>query len=248
MDLDLLTAVYLIVGGFVAGFINAVAGGGSAITLPLLVEFLGDAGVANGTNRIAILLQNLSGVTRFQRSKKVPWAEIRPLFIPTIIGAVAGAAVAVRIDPLILKRVFGVVILLVALSVLLNPSKWADDERNRLQEPWRSLVYLGIGFYGGFVQAGVGFLFITSLIMFGGMNLVTGNAAKLTLIASYTVLALATFVWAGQVHLLAGLVLSIGTMAGAWVSAHVAVAKGSAWVRWMLVVAAVVAAGRMLLT
>lgn len=247
-DLDLWTAVFLVLGGFVAGFINAVAGGGSAITLPVLVEFLGDAVLANGTNRIAILLQNFSGIARFQKSKKVPWAELRPLVLPTMIGAIAGARLATTIDPDLMKRLFGIVILLVALSVVVKPAKWEGDGRNRLHEPWRSIVYLGLGFYGGFIQVGIGFLFIAALVMFGGMNLVTGNAAKLVLIAAYTVIALGTFIWAGQVHYVAGLVLAVGNMSGAWVAAHVAVEKGTGWIRWALVVAAVVAAGRMLLT
>ena len=115
-----------------------------------------------------------------------------------------------------------------------------------MREPWRFIVFLGIGLYGGFVQAGVGFLLIAALVVFGGMDLVNGNAAKLALIASYTVLALGTFIWAGQVNYLAGLVLAIGNMSGAWVAAHVAVEKGAGWIRWVLVVAAVVAAVRML--
>ncbi len=246
LDLDLWTAVFLVVGGFAAGFINAVAGGGSAITLPVLVEFLGDAVLANGTNRIAILLQNLSGITRFQKSKMVPWAELRPLVIPTMVGAVVGARVATTIDPAVMKRLFGIVILFVVVSVLVKPSKWEGGGENRLREPWRSVVYVGLGFYGGFIQVGIGFLFIAALVMFGGMNLVTGNAAKLTLIAAYTVVALGTFIWAGQVHYLAGLVLAAGNMSGAWVAAHVAVEKGAGWIRWVLVVAAGVAALRML--
>lgn len=248
IDLDLWTGVFLVVGGFAAGFINAVAGGGSAITLPVLVEFLGDAVVANGTNRVAILFQNLSGVTRFHQSGKVPWAQLRPLIIPTVIGAVTGAQVATRIDPILMKRVIGIAVLFVAASVLVKPSTWEGDGNNRLHEPWRTVVFLGLGFYGGFIQTGVGFLFIGALIVFGGMNLLTGNAAKLTLIASYTFLALATFIWAGKVHWVAGFVLAGGNMAGAWVAAHVAISKGTGWVRWVLMIAAIVAAARMLLT
>lgn len=245
VDLDLVTAALLVGGGFLAGFINAVAGGGSAITLPILNELLG-ASMANGTNRIAILLQNVSGVTRFQRSGKVPWAQLRPLFLPIMAGALAGARVATLLDDAAMERVFGVVVLLVALSVVVKPARWAGDGVDRLGGPWRFVVYLGIGFYGGFVQAGVGFLLIAALVVFGGLDLVRGNAAKLTLIASYTVLALGTFVWAGQVNYLAGLVLAIGNMSGAWVAAHVAVEKGAGWIRWVLVVAAVGAATRML--
>ncbi len=248
LHLDFWTGAFLVVGGFFAGFFNAVAGGGSAITLPILVEFLGDAVLANGTNRIAILIQNISGVTRFHRSGKVPWRELRPLVLPTVIGAVIGARFATLTDPAVMKRVIGVAVLMVALSVLVKPSKWEGDGRNRLHEPWRTIVYFGLGLYGGFIQTGIGFLFIAALIMYGGMSLVTGNAAKLALIASYTVIALATFILAGEVHVVAGLVLATGMATGAWVAAHVAVKYDTGWIRWVLVVAAVVAAARMLLT
>jgi uncharacterized membrane protein YfcA len=246
IDLDLLTAILLVVGGFAAGFINAVAGGGSAITLPVLVELLGDAVLANGTNRIAILLQNVSGVTRFQRSGKVPWKDLRPLILPTLIGALVGAWLATLVEPEVMERVFGIVVLLVALSVVFKPSRWEGDGVNRLRGPLRFVVFLALGLYGGFVQAGVGFLFIAALVVYGGMDLVTGNAAKLTLIAVYTAFALGTFIWAGQVNFLAGFVLAAGNMTGAWVAAHVAVEKGAGWIRWVLFAAASIAAVRML--
>ena len=136
-------------------------------------------------------------------------------------------------------------LLLVAASVLFRPSRWIEERDVALHEPWRSLAFLAIGFYGGFVQAGVGFLLLAGLVLGGGLNLVNGNAAKVVLIAAYTPVALLFFARAAQVDLAVGAVLSVGQITGAWVAAHLAITKGAGWVRWVLVVAAVIAAVRL---
>ena len=242
-----LDAVILIFAGLAAGFINTLAGGGSAITIPILNELVGIS-TANGTNRIAILAANLSAIVGFQRGKAVPWSRVLPLLPPTVGGAALGAWAASATDPDVLRRVFAAVLLLVALSVVARPSRWVEERDAALHEPWRSLVFLGVGFYGGFVQAGVGFLLLAGLVLGGGLTLVNGNAAKVVLISAYTPVALLLFARAAQVDWTVGLVLAIGQMAGAWIAAHLAVRKGASWIRWVLVAAAVVAAIRLLTT
>jgi len=241
------TVLLLLVGGTAAGFVNTVAGGGSVVTLPILVEVVG-ASVANGTNRIAILMQNLVGVAGFQRGKAIPWPDVWPLVPPVVLGAVGGAYVATTISAATMQRVFAFVVVLVAGSVLVRPSQWLGGYEARLNGPVRWLTFLGVGFYGGFVQAGVGFLMLAGLVLGGGFGLVKGNAAKVTLILLYTPLVLVLFASADQVDLGVGLVLGTGNMAGAWIASNLAIRKGAGWIRWVLIVAAVAAALRMLLT
>ena len=131
--------------------------------------------------------------------------------------------------------------------MLVSPGRWAGGGEARLGPVANVVVFALIGFYGGFVQAGVGFLILASLVLGGGMNLVSGNAAKVTLILAFTVVALPVFLFAGQVSLLAGGVLSLGNMTGAWIASNLAVSKGGGWIRWVVVVAALAAAARMLL-
>lgn len=245
-DLTPGVAALLIAAGFAAGFINAVAGGGSAITLPILIDLLGGS-VANGTNRIAVLLSNASATWGYSRGGAVKWKEIMPLIIPTVVGAIGGAGLASQVDADDMKRVFGVVLILVAFSVALKPSRWVTEREAALKEPWRSLAFLAIGFYGGFAQAGVGFLLLAGLVLGGGMTLVTGNAAKVVLQAAYTVAALVIFLGAAQVDVVYGLVLAIGNSSGAYVSSRMALREGATtWIRWVLVLAAVGAALRIL--
>ncbi len=246
MDLGLFDAVALVLGGLAAGFVNTVAGGGSVVTIPLLVEVLGDSLLANGTNRVAILLQNVVGVSNFQRGRVVPWDVVRPLVLPVLAGALAGSWVATRVDADTMELVFGVVIIGVALSVLVSPSRWTGGGSPRLGPVSSVAVFAGIGFYGGFVQAGVGFLLLAGLVLGTGLNLVSGNAAKVVLVLAFTGLALPVFLFAGQVSLLAGGVLAIGNMTGAWIASKLAIAKGGGWIRWVVMATALAAAARML--
>lgn len=231
--------------GLAAGFVNTVAGGGSVISLPVLVEIVG-ASVANGTNRVAILMQNIVGAASFHRGGKVPWRVVGVLLAPTLTGAAVGAWVATLLPAEVMKRVFGFVIVLVALSVLVRPSRWMQEGEPKLKEPWRSIAFFGIGLYGGFVQAGVGFLLLAGLVLGGGLGLVRGNAAKVVTILAYTPIALFLFARASQVDLAAGVVLGVGNMAGALIASRLAIKKGAGWIRWVLVVAAIAAAVRML--
>jgi len=241
------TVLLLLGGGIAAGFVNTVAGGGSVVTIPILVEIVG-ASVANGTNRIAILMQQVGAVAGFQRGKAIPWSAVWSLAPPVIVGALGGAYVATTISAESMRRIFAFVIVLVAASVLVKPSRWLGGIEQRLHQPWRWLAFLAIGFYGGFVQAGVGFLLLAGLVLGGGFGLVNGNAAKVTLILLYTPVVLILFATADQVDLGVGLVLGMGNMAGAWIASNLAIKKGAGWIRWVLIIAAIAAALRMLLS
>lgn len=246
-DFGVLDGVLLVVGGVIAGFVNTVAGGGSAITLPVLVELLNDPLLANGTNRVAVLLQNSAGLAGFQRGRVVPWSAIKRLAVPVLVGALAGSWVATGVDAGTMEVVFAVVIVGVAMSVLVSPKRWEGGGEVRLGRVTEILAFIAIGFYGGFVQAGVGFLLLGGLVLGGGLNLVSGNAAKVALILTFTLVALPVFLAAGQVSLLAGGILAIGNMSGAWVASNLAVSTDGGWIRWVLVIAALGAAVRMVL-
>jgi uncharacterized membrane protein YfcA len=243
---SLLTFLLLLSGGIAGGFINTVAGGGSVITVPILVEVVG-AGVANGTLRVAILLQGLSGVTNYHRGGAVPWRRIVRFIPPMVAGAVGGAWVATLVSPEGMRRAFAIAVLLVAISVLFKPSRWTGMSGDRLRQPWASLAYLAVGFYGGFIQVGVGFLLLAALVLGTGFDLVKGNAAKMVLVLSYGPVVIFLFARAAQVDWAAGVVLGVGSMIGAFIASTLAIRKGADWIRWVLVVAAVGAATRMLL-
>ena len=244
----LLEGLLLSVGGLAAGFLNTIAGGGSVITIPILAGIVGPT-VANGTLRISILLQGIAGVAGFQHGDAVPWRAVLPLLLPTTAGAVGGAWVATRVSAELMRTAFAIAVMLVALSVLIRPSRWVGTSQPRLHEPWRSAAFTAIGFYGGFVQAGVGFPLLLALVPGLGLGLVRGNAAKNLLVLCHTPFVLLLFARADQVDWYAGLVLGVASMVGALVAALLAIREGAArWIRWVVVLAAVAAATQMLLS
>lgn len=243
-----LEVVLLASGGIATGFINTVAGGGSVIAIPLLAGIVGPS-VANGTLRISILLQTLAGVAGFQKGKAIPWKAVLPLIVPTTAGAVGGAWTATVVSAGFMRTAFAVAVLLVALTVFIGPSRWVNPSEPRLHEPWRSLAFTAIGFYGGFLQAGIGFFLLLALVPGLGMGLVKGNAAKTLLVLIHAPLVLLLFARAAQVDWGAGLVLGVGSVVGALTASLLAVREGATrWIRWVVVLAAVGAATHMLVT
>ncbi len=230
--------------GLVAGLINALAGGGSVLTLPTLI-FLGlPAGVANGTNRVAILIQNVGAVRSFNRHDRLDWGWLKLGAPPAVIGAVAGMWIAVQTGDADLQRVLAVMMLLIAGWMVWSPVAPSPDGSAPLPESTgrRALFVLGFfgaGFYGGFIQAGSGFILL-ALATAAGLDYVRSNALKLALVLCFTPLALLGFASQGLVDWASGLALAVGNLTGALIGVRVAVKKGSAWVRRVVVVLVVV--------
>lgn len=235
-------ALALIGIGAATGFINMMAGGGSVLTLPLLM-FLGlPANVANGTNRIAILTQSLAGVHIFHKKKAFDYKTDYKLTIPVVIGSLVGAMFAVEIDEAILRKVIGVLMVVMLLMVVFKPEIWLKDHAGKAEAKptiLQYIIFLFIGFYGGFIQIGVGFFLLAGLVLGSGQNLIKANAVKVFITLVFTVFSIGVFVWYGQVNVLAGIFLAIGSIIGAWLGAHFMVKNGVKYVRYVLLVAMV---------
>jgi hypothetical protein len=226
-------APILVMVGGVAGFLNVLAGGGSLLTLPLLI-FLGlPAAVANGTNRVAIFFQNIFAMGGFRRQGVFPAALALLCTVPALAGAYLGANLAVEIDDHLFKRLLALILVGVMLFTALDPMRRFGREE-AVVTPLRAAVLLCtfflVGVYGGFVQAGVGFLIISGLLAHG-LDLVRINAIKVIVIFAFTVVALAVFMAHGQVDYGLGLALAAGNSAGGWIATHVAVKKGHDWIK-----------------
>jgi uncharacterized membrane protein YfcA len=235
--------------GTVAGLLNVLAGGGSLLTLPVLI-FLGlPAAVANGTNRIAILAQNIVASGSFRQQKVLPLKVALICTGPALVGSVLGAKLAIDIDDQVFQRILALVMLGVVVVMVVDPSRRWQFDPARLSPPRVAalmLTFLGIGIYGGFIQAGVGFLIISGLLVHG-MDLVRINAVKVFVVMVYTVAALAVFVWHGQVDWRLGAALAAGNALGGWLGTRLAVAKGHDWIRRLVMVTVVVFAVRLFL-
>lgn len=242
--MDILHLLLLFGVGAVAGFINVNAGGGSSLTLPTLI-FMGlDAAVANGTNRIALIFQNIFAVTSFRKNKVYKFKNSMFLALFTLPGAIFGAIMATKVSNTLFQRILGGVLIFIVLSMFFSRSY----KNNDLQKQHSWLIYpalFGIGFYGGFLQVGVGFLFMAALYHLLRVNLVFVNMHKVFIILIYTIPALAIFTLTGNVNWQFGLVLAAGNSLGGWWGAHAAVKGGEKIIRIILAVAITIMAGKL---
>ena len=243
MQITLAHAALLIVAGFVSGIINTLAGGGSFLTLAAL-NFIGlPIGVANGSNRLGILLGAIAGTLGF-RSKGA--SEIKTTLhyaIPAFFGAIVGALVVIDLPEIVFERILGIAMLLMLAILIINPKKWLEGRVVTMTPRRRALSYLVfflVGIYGGAIQAGIGFLLIASLVITAGVDLVKANMHKVLITAIYTVVAILIFALQGQVDWVYGMVLTIGYGLGSWISSRVAMDKGQGFVRLVLALSLVV--------
>ncbi len=225
--------------GFLAGFINILAGSGSLITLPMLIILVGlPVPIANGTNRIAVLLQNVVGIKAYSKKGVLDVRGVLIFGIPAILGSVIGAQIAVNLDEEILRKSIGVVMVLMLGVILFRPRQWLHGELQHMTEfpsTFNMLIFFIIGIYGGFIQAGVGIFLLAALVLGIGYDLVRANAIKVGIVLVFTLAALTVFVINDQVDWSIGLVLAIGNMAGAWTATNFAVEMGTVWVRRVLI-------------
>lgn len=239
----------LCVAGVLAGFINVVAGGGSLLTMPLMI-FLGlPEGAANGTARVAILVQNFTAVARYRRAGRLDTQLALKLSIPAVVGAMGGAWVATAIGDEGFRAVLSWVMLGCALLVVFNPAMGSDAQtgmRPRLDPARLWPLLLIIGFYGGLVQAGVGYLILFGFTYLLRLELVEANIMKVVVVAAYTPLCLALFVSQGMVEWVPGLCLAVGQAAGAWLGAAAALKRGAQLIRVILAVVVSASAAKLM--
>jgi len=237
--MELLRLFLLFCVGTIAGFINVGAGGGSILTLPALI-FLGLSGaVANGTNRLGVLAQNFFAISSFRQQNVHEFKRSLFLSFFTLPGAIVGAFLSMKLDDIWFQRILAIVMIGVVVSMVvarsngLQPSSVKANKRTWLIYP----ALLGVGFYGGFIQVGVGLLVMATLFHLSDMSLLHVNMHKVFIILVYTLPVLGVFLWTDNVEWGYGTVLAAGTALGAWWGARAAVKGGEKTIRYILAVA-----------
>jgi uncharacterized membrane protein YfcA len=223
--------------GVLAGFLNVMAGGGSLVTMPVMI-FMGLPGpVANGTNRIAILAQNVTAVATFFRRGFAEFRLSLSLAACAVPGAIGGALIGVHLEGEWFNRLLALVMVAVMLIMHFDRNRGPGDpnsEPTRQQLVRGHLLMVAVGFWGGFIQIGVGFIIMPVLSRVMGLDLVRTNMHKVFIIAVYTAVALAIF--ASQVELLwaVGAALALGNSIGGYLGAHFTVSKGERLIKLIL--------------
>jgi len=223
--------------GTAAGFLNVLAGGGSLLTMPMLI-FLGlPSAAANGTNRIALMVQNIVAVSNFRRKGFFDLNLSLMLGIPALLGSIVGSKIAISLPDDIFNKILAFVMFIVLFLILKQPQKKVVSEEDNFN-PERKIpaviTFFLVGIYGGFIQAGVGFIIIVSLSIITGMSLVRINSLKVFIVGLYMLSSLAVFISSGNVNWILGLTLAIGNSLGAWLGSNFAIARGDRWIRYIL--------------
>lgn len=238
--LDFPFDILILVGaGLFAGFVNTMAGGGSLLTLPLLI-FLGlPPATANGTNRIAIIVSASSATLGF-RSKNINTFPLSIyLGIAAFFGALIGSRIAVEIDGLLFNKILAIILIIVLVLMVFKPNYKADLLQARTTGKtliWSMVAFFFIGIYGGFINAGIGFIIMLFLNYVNKLDLVRVNATKVTLVLIYTTAALATFILSGHIDLKYGIALAVGNAAGAFFASRYAVKKGEGVIKTVMMI------------
>lgn len=239
--LDLLHVSLLVLAGIAAGFVNTIAGGGSVFTVPALMLLGMPVDIANGTNRVAVLMQSMAAVRGFRNRGMLDQSALLPIALPAVSGSLIGALVASYLPPAILKPVLLGTMLAMTLLVMLKPSTFpVTDERpfTLAEKPSARFWLFVTGLYGGFVQAGVGFILLAALAGILRYDLVRANALKMACTLVFGGVALAVFALRGQVQWLPGLIVGVATIVGVQLSVRFAIGAQQKTLKWIFLVMA----------
>jgi uncharacterized membrane protein YfcA len=246
--MNMVEIVMLIMAGLMVGFINTLAGGGSIVSISLLMLLGLPPDVANGTNRVAIAIQTLTASASFRQQKVLPLEKSLKLAFPAILGSLIGAWVAADINEEILQIAIGVIMLVMLVFILFSPQKYIYGRANISDRPltWKHfIIFFVIGIYGGFIHLGIGYFLLIGIVGSAGFDLVKANAIKVFIVLAYTPFTILVFLLNGQIEWGYGLVLAIGAVTGAFIASRLAVSRGVGFVKWVIVAVILLTAGEM---
>ena len=226
LGLDAGTLAWAVAGSILAGFVNTLAGNGSAITLTVLTELLGlPPVVANGTNRVGALAAAGTSAATYAAAGRIDWRAGRPLLLPVGLGAIAGGLLATQVSNDSFRAAFRMMLVLLLAAVLLRPKRWLAEAAARSRWPTWALwgVGLAVGVYGGFIQMGFGPMFLALGVFGAGLSLAEANVYKVAVVAIYTPVLLVAFALAGQLDWRLGVFMAAGQAAAAFATTRFAI-------------------------
>lgn len=223
--------------GFLAAFMNTVGGGGSLFSVPILT-FLGlPITSANATSRVAILFQNIFAVIGFKsKGVDLPWPYSLYLGLSTLVGGVLGSLLASRVPDEVFTKIFVGIMFLSVFLILYDPFKSKGEEKlDTKSQVIGSICFFFLGIYGGFVQAGIGFMVIAVLSLVNRLSLVKSNYVKVFAAIVYTGASVLVFAIGGKIMWETGLVLAVGHALGGWYASRWSVSAGEVWIKRVMI-------------
>lgn len=241
------TALFLAAAGFFAGLVDSVVGGGGVISLPALLLAGVPPQLSLGTNKVAGTCASLTASTVFARAGRLDARVLRVALVPVILASGLGAIAATHLQPDALRALILVAVLVAAGWAALRPVK--DDAGARRPQGWVRLggtvLLVAIGFYDGVLGPGTGLFLFAVLVTIEGLAFVDAAGTGRALNLASNLGALVVFAVLGKVDVLIGLTMGAGVIVGARTGATLAIRRGAAFVRPMLLVAAALIAARL---
>jgi uncharacterized protein len=222
--------------GIVVSLVNSISGGGSILSLPILI-FLGlPSAIANGTNRIGVLMGSLGSLIGFRAHGKFLPRITWQVGWPAALGAIVGSLFAVKLPDRIFNPILAVVILFVVFMTLRGHGvKTALEGEPLMQTGLLAFcTYAAIGFYGGFIQAGSGLIMIFAFSRMSNLDIFRINALKVSNTILFISVSLITFWVAGKINWPMALALGLGNFMGGWLGSHWQIHKGAEWINRFL--------------
>ena len=225
----------LFLAGFVSGAINTVAGGGSLLTLPILI-FMGlPPSVANGTNRIQLIFAQFFAVYGYKSKGLFDYKLSIWLAFSAILGSIIGARIAVEVPEEFFKKILSIIMILVMINIFFKKNKKVDEKITSLKKQKLSiLLFFFIGLYGGFIHAGVGFLMILILCGINGFSITKANSIKVFVALFFTLFALFIFILENKINIKYGIYLAIGSSLGGWLTSRWSIKKSESSMRYII--------------
>ncbi len=228
----------VVIVGFGAAFLNTIGGGGSLFSVPILT-FMGiPITMANATSRVALLFQNVFAVGGFKsKGLELPWPYSLYLGLASLGGGLMGSLVASKVPDAVFTKIFVVVMFLAVILILFDPFKSKGEEKlDTRSQVIGTICFFFIGIYGGFIQAGIGFLVIAVLSVVNNLSLVRSNYVKVFAAIVYTGVSVIVFALEGKVIWMTGLVLAIGHALGGWIASRWSVTAGEVWIKRVMII------------
>jgi uncharacterized membrane protein YfcA len=247
---EIQTYIVAIIGALFAGGINTLAGNGSAITLTILTEVLGlPPNMANGTNRIGVFTQCTATSWVFHKHGKLKAKRDFKYILPIFIGAIAGGILALTVSNEQFRAVFRFMLVFMLVAVLVKPKRWLRATDTNYQPKWYVYVplLLGLGFYGGFIQMGMGVFFLIIMVLGMRTNIIESNALKSFVIGVYSIFIIAMFHYQGLIDWKIGGIMAVGQTIGGYLTARFASksAKADQVAYYVLIAVLVLAIGKL---
>jgi len=229
----------LVFAGFLVGFINTLAGSGTIISYSIFMALGLPASYANGTIRVGVIMQTLAASLTFKKGSVLDVRKGVKLGIPTVIGSIVGAQIAVQINQDVFEYFVGAVMVLMLVFLFLKPQEWIvskEGKTNEIHYFWQFLIYFLIGIYGGFIHIGVGIFLLAALVLISGYDLLRANALKVFVVLLYSPFALVVYMYNDHIHYGLALISSIGNVFGGLLASRIAISWGTKFIHYFLII------------